>query len=49
MLQEIINEAVYVDQKYHLPWYLRRKKYVKYNIPQNGRDNASGAIYIKNV
>ena len=49
LLQEIINEAVYIDQKYHLPWYLRRKKYAKYNIPQNGRDNASGAIYIKNV
>ena len=49
LLQEIINEAVYKNQKYKLPWYLKRKNYSKYSIPTNGRDNASGAIYIKNV
>ncbi len=49
LLQEIINEAVYKKQKYHIPRYLKRKKYSDYMIPTNGRDNASGTIYIKDV
>ncbi len=47
ILKKIIEEAVYVDQRYHIPLYLRRKKYSKYVLPFPGRDNATGTIYIK--
>lgn len=47
ILSKIINEAVYVDQNFHIPLRLRRKKLSKYIIPFHGRDNASGSIYIK--
>jgi protein phosphatase len=49
LLESIINEAVYVDQKLKVPETLKRKKLSKYITPINGRDNATGAIYIKDV
>lgn len=49
ILANIINEAVNVDQNLHIPFRLKRKKYSKYILPFKGRDNASGAIYIKEV
>ena len=49
ILASIINEAVNVDQNLHVPLRLKRKKYSKYILPFKGRDNATGAIYIKNV
>lgn len=47
ILPKIIHEAVEVDQKFRIPLRLRRKKLSKYILPFHGRDNASGAIYIK--
>lgn len=47
ILNNIINEAVYVNQHFRIPLYLKRKKYSNYVIPFRGRDNASGVIYIK--
>ena len=47
VLSNIVNEAVYVNQRYHIPISLRRRFLANYVIPYNGRDNASGAIYIK--
>jgi protein phosphatase len=47
LLNAIINEAVYVDQKLKIPLSLKRKYTANYVVPFNGRDNASGAIYIK--
>ena len=47
ILSKIIEEAVYIDQNFHIPLRLRRKKLSKYIIPFHGRDNASGSIYIK--
>ena len=47
ILSNIIYEAVYVDQHFHIPFRLKRAKYSKYVLPFNGRDNATGAIYIK--
>lgn len=49
LLSKIIHEAVYVDQKLHIPVRLKIKKYSKYILPFKGRDNATGAIYIKDV
>ena len=49
ILSNIINEAVNVDQNLHIPFRLKRKKYSKYILPFKGRDNATGAIYIKEV
>ena len=49
ILKNIINEAVYIDQNLKVPLRLKRKKYSKYILPFKGRDNASGAIYIKIV
>ena len=49
LLGKIINEAVNIDQKLHVPLYLKRKYTSNYVIPFCGRDNASGAIYIKEV
>lgn len=47
VLEKIIYEAVYVDQNLRIPLRLKRKKLSKYILPFHGRDNASGAIYIK--
>ena len=47
ILINIIDEAVNHDQHLHIPIRLKRKKYSKYILPFKGRDNASGAIYIK--
>lgn len=49
LLEKIINEAVYVDQHLFVPIRLKSKYLANYIIPFKGRDNASGAIYIKNV
>ena len=47
ILANIIDEAVNKDQHFHLPLRLKRKNFSKYILPYKGRDNASGAIYIK--
>ena len=47
ILSNIINEAVNVDQHFHIPLRLKRKNLSKYILPYRGRDNASGSIYIK--
>lgn len=47
ILDKIINEAVYVDQNLFVPTKLQLKSLSKYIIPFNGRDNATGVIYIK--
>lgn len=47
ILTKIINEAVNVEQNLHVPIYLKRKKLSKYIVPFKGRDNATGAIYLK--
>lgn len=47
LLGDIINEAVYVDQHFHIPLSLKIKYKNKYILPFKGRDNASGVIYIK--
>ena len=49
LLSKIINEAVNVDQKLKVPIRLKRKYLVNYIVPFKGRDNATGAIYIKKV
>lgn len=49
LLKNIINEAVNVDQNLKVPLRLKRKYQAKYIVPFKGRDNASGAIFIKNV
>ena len=47
LLNSIINEAVYVDQNLKVPTRLKRKYLANYIVPFKGRDNATGAIYIK--
>ena len=47
LLSSIIDEAVYVDQHLKIPLSLKRKYTANYVVPFKGRDNASGAIYIK--
>ncbi len=49
LLSQIINEAVYVDQHFKVPLRLKRKYLANYVVPFCGRDNATGAVYIKNV
>ena len=49
ILNNLINEAVNVDQHFRIPFTLKRKYTANYVIPFPGRDNASGAIYIKEV
>lgn len=49
LLESIIEEAVYVDQNLKVPTRLKRKFLANYIVPFKGRDNASGAIYIKEV
>lgn len=47
ILSNIIYETVYIDQNLKIPLRLKSKKYSKYILPFKGRDNATGAIYIK--
>ena len=47
LLNALINEAVHVDQNLKVPLALKRKFTANYVVPFKGRDNASGAIYIK--
>ena len=49
LLSKIIKESVYVDQHLKVPLRLRRKYLANYIVPLPGRDNATGAIYIKDV
>ena len=49
ILNKIIYEAVNVDQKLKIPMRLKRKYLANYIVPFKGRDNATGAIYIKEV
>ena len=49
LLNSIIEEAVYIDQNLKIPSRLKRKFLANYVVPFKGRDNASGAIYIKEV
>ena len=49
LLNSIIEEAVYIDQNLKIPPRLKRKFLANYIVPFKGRDNASGAIYIKEV
>ena len=49
ILKSIINEAVNINQHLHVPIRLLRKKYSNYIIPFRGRDNATGALYVKEV
>ncbi len=49
VLDKIIREAVYIDQHFKIPYVLKKKFLANYVIPFPGRDNASGAIYIKDV
>ena len=49
ILEKIIHEAVYVDQHLIIPKRLKKKYTANFIIPFKGRDNASGAIYIKDV
>lgn len=49
ILTNIIHEAVYIDQKLKVPKRLERKYLANYIVPIKGRDNATGAIYLKNV
>ena len=49
LLSKIIIEAVYIDQHLKVPLSLKRKYLANYIVPFNGRDNATGSIYIKKV
>ena len=49
VLEKIIHEAVYVDQHLNIPTRLKKKYLANYIVPFKGRDNATGAIYIKDV
>lgn len=49
ILDKIIQEAVYVEQKLRVPLRLRRSFDELFYVPSHGKDNASGAIFIKNV
>ena len=49
ILDRIIQEAVYVDQDLSVPLRLKRNFREPFYVPVHGKDNATGAIYIKNV
>lgn len=49
IIKKIIHESVNVDQRLVIPSRLLNKKLDNYIVPIKGRDNASGAIYIKKV
>ena len=46
ILEEIINSAVYTEHNLKIPEYLKRISKNLY-IPPNGKDNASGIIFVK--
>lgn len=48
ILERIIQEAVYVEQDLHVPLRLKRTFKEPFYVPAHGKDNASGAIFIKN-
>lgn len=47
ILEKIINNAVYINQNLYVPLFLRFKVKEKLVAPIEGRDNASGVIYMK--
>ena len=47
ILNMMIDESVNKDQHLRIPLSLKRKYTANYIVPFRGRDNASGAIYIK--
>lgn len=47
ILDRIIQEAVYVEQNLRVPLRLKRNFQETFYVPSHGKDNASGAIYIK--
>lgn len=49
VLEKLIHEAVYVDQHLKVPKRLKKHYLANFIIPFKGRDNATGAIYIKDV
>ena len=46
-LEKIINEAVNINQHLFVPVRLKKKALSDYIVPFKGRDNATGAIFIK--
>ena len=49
VLEKIIHEAVYVDQHLSIPARLKKKYLANYIVTFKERDNATGAIYKKDV
>lgn len=49
LLKNLVEESVYVDQKLKVPLSLKRKYLANYATPIHGRDNSTGAIFIKEV
>lgn len=47
ILEKIINEAVNINQHLFVPVRLKKKALSDYIVPFKGRDNATGAIFIK--
>lgn len=47
ILDRIIQDAVYVEQDLRIPLRLKRNFSEPFYIPSRGKDNATGAIYIK--
>lgn len=47
ILDTIIREAVYIDQKLVIPEYLKEKYKEYLYVPMHGKDNATGCIYIR--
>lgn len=48
ILDNIVKEAVYVDQDLCIPSRLKRRYFESFYVPSHGKDNASAAIFIKN-
>lgn len=48
ILDRIIQDAVYQEQDLHIPLRLKRNFKEPFYVPSHGKDNASGAIFIKN-
>ncbi len=49
ILDRIIQEAVYVEQNLRVPPRVKRNFREPFYVPKNGKDNASGVIFIKNI
>lgn len=47
LLNDIINNAVYINQNLYVPFFMKFKVKEKLVAPIEGRDNASGVIYMK--